>query len=154
KLSKRHINGAEFYGSDGLIENMVVADELVLGGLKRRRPQFLVLPRKKSKEGYDGVFAPDYLASYDADFDFGNQTLNLFSQDHCKGKVVYWTTDYAQIPFRIDDTAHILLPVTLDGKEMTGLVDTGADETFLRESIAKGRFGLDSGSQQVEQVQH
>src|SRR5437868_6083125 len=40
--------------------------------------------------GTVGELALDVLAGFDVDIDFGKMQLNLFSQDHCPGEVVYW----------------------------------------------------------------
>ena len=69
--------------------------------------------------------------------------MNLFSQDHCPGKVVYWAKDWAEVPFSSPDSLHILVDMTLDGKTMKAGLDTGSSASFLNESVAKDMFGVD-----------
>ncbi len=38
-----------------------------------------------------GVIGTDLLGKFDVDLDIAHKKLNLFSPDHCKGQVVYWT---------------------------------------------------------------
>lgn len=52
---------------------------------------------KRSYEA-DGTLGSDVLLNFDLDFDFAAGVLNLYSQDHCPGKVVYWAKEYSDIP--------------------------------------------------------
>jgi predicted aspartyl protease len=92
---------------------------------------------------YDGILAPEILATYDADFDFAHDKLNLFSPDHCPGKVIYWTrTPYAEIPMRMEGFTHISVPLTLDGKEIDAILDTGAAASMMSISTAARLLGI------------
>lgn len=92
----------------------------------------------------DGLLGPDILSNYDVDFDFAHAKFNLFSQDHCEGKVVYWAKDgaFARIPFSFVDHLHIAAPVVLDGKDVTAVIDTGAEQTMMSLSTAR-TLGID-----------
>jgi hypothetical protein len=80
----------------------------------------------------DGTLAPQILGAYDVDLDFAHDKLNLISPDHCPGMVAYWTkTPVAVVPIEIQDKTHIRIPVTIDGKEMKAILDTGAQTSFL-----------------------
>jgi predicted aspartyl protease len=83
--------------------------------------------------GFDGTLAPDMMKHYDVDLDFAHSRMNLFSQDHCPGKVVYWTQQggYIVLPMQVDGGAHIRIPVMLDGKSITAIVDTGATDSIM-----------------------
>jgi hypothetical protein len=100
----------------------------------------------------DGVLAGDLLMLFDVEFDFAKRKLNLFSQDHCPGKVVYWTqTGYAEIPFHlangpISTNDHIDFNMTLDGHELSTDLDTGSSWTWLRRKAASRVFGLEDTS--------
>jgi len=92
----------------------------------------------------DGTLAPQVLAAYDVDFDFAHSKLNLILPDHCPGKVSYWTKfTPAVVPIRIMDSTHIRVPVTIDGKEINALLDTGAHTSFMTMRAAKLYLGLD-----------
>lgn len=97
-----------------------------LGRMKARSFTYPLLPDGFLPPDVDGILSPDFLANFDLDFDFANGKLNLFSRDHCEGKVVYWTKEpVAKIRLSRPDAAHITIPVTLDGHEIKALVDTG-----------------------------
>jgi len=92
----------------------------------------------------DGTLAPQILAAYDVDFDFARSKLNLIHSDHCPGKVNYWTQfTPAVVPIRIVDTTHIRIPVTIDGKEINAILDTGAHTSFITMQAARRYLGLD-----------
>jgi predicted aspartyl protease len=87
----------------------------------------------------DGLLGPDVLSNYDVDFDFAHAKFNMFSPDHCPGKVVYWTKSgsYARIPFTLLDHLHIAAPVVIDGKTITALIDTGAERSMMSVAAAQ-----------------
>lgn len=93
--------------------------------------------------GTDGLLGPDIMSTYDVDIDFAHAKLNLFAPDHCPGGVVYWTKgDYQKVPIELEDSWHITTPVTLDGKQLTATVDTGAAHTVLSSGAAESIFGI------------
>jgi predicted aspartyl protease len=92
----------------------------------------------------DGTLAPQVLAAYDVDLDFGHGKLNLISPDHCPGQVAYWTKNaVAVVPIEIQDLTHIRIPVTIDGKEMKAVVDTGASTSFITMRAARRYLDID-----------
>jgi len=100
----------------------------------------------------DGVLAGDLLMLFDVEFDFAKGKLNLFSQNHCPGKVVYWTqSGYAEIPFHFQNgpmqaNDHIDFNMTLDGHELLSELDTGSSWTWIRHKTASQIFGLEDTS--------
>ncbi|MGH6870314.1 MAG: aspartyl protease family protein [Rhizomicrobium sp.] len=90
-----------------------------------------------------GILGPDILMNYDTEFDFGTDKMTLLSPDHCPGKVIYWPADaVAMVPIKVAAHGHITFPVTLDGKQITAMLDTGASETTVRTLTAESVFGL------------
>jgi predicted aspartyl protease len=134
------------------IDRFVEAHDVLFGGLKAERLNFLVMPDEMMPSNLGGTLAPDVLRAYDVDFDFGARKFSLFSQDHCEGKVVYWTKDYAVIPFEIDESGHISLPVMLDGKELRVGLDTGASRSTMTLEWAESLFGFDETTPGVTRV--
>jgi predicted aspartyl protease len=133
------------------VDHYVVANDVLLGGLRAKQLQFLILPDVRLAKEVEGTIAPDILQSYDDDFDLGNNKLSLFSQDHCRGKVVYWTTDaHAEIPFKIDGFGHADIPVNLDGKIFYAWIDTGASQTVMSLETAQSAFGFAATDPQLK----
>lgn len=137
-----------------LLTNYVVANHVVFGGLNAYRFNFVVLPDTNKHDDMQGILAPDVLGANDVDFDFANKKFSLFSRDHCYGGVVYWTSGYfAQIPFKISEDHHIELPVTLDGKDMRGMIDTGSTNTIMSLEYAEQLFGIDPKSPDLKPLE-
>jgi len=89
-----------------------------------------------------GLFSLNDLTPYDADVDFAGNVLKLFSQDHCPGAGA--PPAATAIPFSLK-TGHIGITVTLDGKPVAAILDSGSTGTNLRADIAKNEFGLVPG---------
>lgn len=128
------------------IDRFVVAHDIEFGGLKASTFNFLVMPDGHLQKDIGGTLAPDILRAYDTDFDFGDATFKLFSQDHCEGKVVYWTTGYSVVPFTLDEFGHIRLEVTVDGKLVHADLDTGSTQSVMSLELAESLFGFDTAS--------
>ncbi|MEI9991264.1 MAG: retropepsin-like aspartic protease [Rhizomicrobium sp.] len=123
---------------------------LVIGPLRADRVALAIAPgRGVFGEDYElaGVLAPDILKHYDIDVDFGADKMNLFSPDHCAGKVIYWKPDaVAVVPMRVLHSGHIIVSVLLDGQPVTAIIDTGAYHTTLALPVAETQFDLTLGS--------
>lgn len=92
----------------------------------------------------DGTLAPQILAAYDVDLDFAHGKLNLFSSDHCPGQVTYWTKNGAAVvPIQIQALTQVRIPVTIDGKEIMAMVDTGSSTSYISMRAAKRYLGID-----------
>lgn len=139
-------SGFELYMADGtLLNHYATVDRLGVGGAGAPGVHLIIQPQHSQTgvEKFEGTLAPDLLRNFDLDFDFARHTLNFFSQQHCEGKVVYWANSYAVVPFSTDTgSGHIEVPVTLDGKDFTALIDTGAAHTLLSAAAARDNYGL------------
>jgi predicted aspartyl protease len=134
------------YGGKRLTHS-VTARDIVLGTLTSAKKRFVVLPDGRLPSKIDGTLAPDILAHVDVDFDFANAKLNLFSQDHCPGRVVYWTRDeIAKIPFELSSYGQIALHVRIDGKDVRAAFDTGTSRSVMSLERAEAMFGLKEDS--------
>ena len=139
-LSPQEITSMEIYGGGGEVKKFVRVQTLKFGPATARSAQLLL--EQNLPAGVDGILSPEYLRNFDLDFDFAAKTLNLFSQDHCKGQVVYWTSDYSEIPFHLSFADHVSLPMTLDGREVAASLDTGASHTVISSQKAAALFDL------------
>ena len=123
------------------IDHFADLDQFGFGRMSRDKTQFMVMDEDVS--GFDGLLGADFLFYYDLDFDFAKAKLSLFSPDHCKGRVVYWTkSDHGEVPFDYKDRS-IQLTVNLDGKDVLAVLDTGASDTFMSFEKAQDLFDLD-----------
>ena len=102
--------------------------------------------------GIDGLLGLDFLGPYDADLDFGSDMLRIFSQDHCEGGVLYWQAPaIGVVPFRVLD-GHLTVPVTLDGRQVNAIIDTGSPRTDMSQDTARYVFSLTLGAPGVEEA--
>jgi hypothetical protein len=92
-----------------------------------------------------GILAMDVLNQFDLEFDFAHHKLNLFSPDHCKGQVIYWTktAPVAAVPMTLRGDAEFVIPMQLDGKDLNAELSTG-DTASLNGKIAHDDFGLEN----------
>ena len=119
--------------------------------LQQQNALYYVLPNSSAEFG--GVLSGEFFKQYDADFDFGSAKLNFFSPDHCDGKILYWKPPVvAVVPFTLDQSNHISFTMELDGRKVSGILDTGAANTSLNLNVAKNTFGVDVNSPDVQKV--
>lgn len=125
---------------------------LDLGKMQWQNRWYQISPHPDLGDGVAGLLSTDLFARYDVDLDFGAGRLNYFSTDHCDGRVSYWPErPLAVIPMTLTGN-QITLPVTVDGKEMTAIVDTGATFTVMNADTARKTFGLVAGSPDLPQT--
>jgi predicted aspartyl protease len=137
------------YGG-AVIDRYVKTDEIILGQLKASHWKFAVMPDALPAE-LNGTVAPDVLQQFDVDFDFAAGKLNLFSKEHCAGKVVYWTrAPVAAIPIRLDMWGHLTVPVKLDGEEIQATIDTGSSRSLLSLQTAEHKFDFGEDDAQLK----
>lgn len=131
-------------------DKYVEAKDIALGDLKAPSLKFLV---HEDFADMGGILAPDILRGYDLDFDFANSSFSLFHPGDCQGRHVWWTKEpYAVIEFNLDKDGHIVLPVQLDGKEITAIVDTGAATSVLELETAERLLDFDDKNPKLEKT--
>ena len=115
--------------------------------LGRMRGKDVGLPINPGLEGkpFDGLVALEVLRTSDIDVDFGTDTMNLFSTDHCDGQVVYWKAPAVAVVPIVWHGYDMSVPVTMDGHELRADIDTGATTTALLMDTAKGFYNLTMG---------
>jgi hypothetical protein len=106
-------------------------------------------PSPGDDDSVAGIIGHNVLRHYDLDFDFGGGKFNLFSTDHCPGKVLYWTTADTEAPIRLTQAGAIGVTMSLDGHDVDATLDTRTT-TSMTLPEAKTAFGLDERSPGVE----
>lgn len=118
-----------------------------LGGMVARGPRIMVTPSSTIDDGLDGVLATDFLYNYDIELNFAAGRMNMFDPDHCPGQVVYWPATAVAEVATYFISAHIIIPLTVDGKEFYGMIDTGATDTLMNMDAASRVLGVVPGEQ-------
>jgi predicted aspartyl protease len=111
-------------------------DSLVLGNLKASGERYMVGPL-----GNDGLLGSDYLRNFDLDFDFAANQLSLYRPRAC-ADAPPGTGNFSKIKMDVLRTGHVRIPVTLDGKQLWAMLDTGAPGTMITASAASANFGI------------
>src|SRR5215469_12530498 len=109
-LAQRRIMEGRLYdGAGDPFTYIAQIHDLGLGETHASDLRFLVWPTPSfSKQELAGALGTDLLRNYDVDIDFAAHKLNLFSQDHCPGKVVYWASNnVAVVPMHVVNSGHI-----------------------------------------------
>jgi predicted aspartyl protease len=154
-LLRRHKleRGAGVYGYDGrFLDTLAYIPSVQTGPLRASDVRALIEPGWLDKDVV-GTLGPDFFLQYEVELDFAAHKMNLFSQDHCPGQVVYWTHDpAAAIPFKLDGAGHVVVDVTLDGKDIKAIVDTGATTSVLKMAGATSIFDLTPSSPGVTKI--
>jgi predicted aspartyl protease len=155
-LPQRHTK-FELVGVAGDTTNIATRATFDLGTLHADPADFMVAPDAggfaDDVPGVAGILAPNLLHKFDVDIDFANMKFSLYSQDHCYGKAVPWPANtVSAVPMSLDENDHIAIPVVLDEKKMTAILDTGAIHTVLNLEIAQRDFGLKPGDADTPEV--
>jgi Tfp pilus assembly protein PilF/predicted aspartyl protease len=138
-------------GLQGLpLDKSVKIHDVTLGTATLHDVEFYVTPPGYGLE--DGTLGANWLDHFDIEIDPVKNTASFFSHDHCDGQAIYWPhQDFAIIPFDFDRRqTKINLRLTLDGKEITAMIDTGAPESTLSRRVAEHDFKLTPDSPGME----
>src|SRR5215469_1722703 len=97
-LQRQDTNWRMLDSSGYASRNYVRVKSVQLGRLTGNEINFMVQPNPNATN--DGYLAGDVLERNDAELNFAAHKLNIFSQDHCEGRVVYWPAPVlAVVPF-------------------------------------------------------
>jgi hypothetical protein len=141
-------------GGVGGIETQPNADprSLTLGGIPLVRRTLNhdhsltvgILPGAQ-RANIDGLLGRDYLALFDLDLDVPGRRLTLYQVTGCAGRFLPWPGNYVSIPIDTPTEEAIVLPVSIDGRPLRAMLDSGASASLL---AAPGMYkmGLDQAN--------
>jgi hypothetical protein len=119
-----------------------ILPKITLGGLAGDDQGFFIMPDYALAGSTDGQIGLDKLEGYDVELDIAHGKLNLFKKDHCKGQVIYWTNAAAVVPFELQATGQISVPMQLDGQPITVMFDTTIATSRMAVATAHRLFGI------------
>jgi len=92
-----------------------------------------------------GLLGRDYLTLFDLDLDLPAHRLTLYQVSGCAGRFLPWTGQYASIPIATPAGDAVILPVTIDGRALRAMLDSGATSSLV---AAPGMYklGLDQAA--------
>ena len=116
-----------------------------LGGSKGDSYVAIIPEYSTSDPRVIGVLAQDILNQFDIELDLAHNKMNLFSPDHCKGQVVYWTktAPVAAVAMTLRGSVEFVFPMTLDDKALDVELST-EPAAALNGKIAHDDFGLEN----------
>jgi predicted aspartyl protease len=133
------------------INEVAIAPTVTIGPLKIEDTEFLVTSMSYDPEAV-GALGPNVLRPFDIELDFAGRKVNFFTQDHCPGRVVYWTNSGSgHVPFSYDPSRHISFTSVLDGKEINTILDTGAPNSLISAPAAHQMYDLTTTSPGVDE---
>jgi predicted aspartyl protease len=139
-------------------DTVAIAPSISFGAVKFQNATFSVAPDTRrpplAANEIAGSLGPSHLMTFDVEFDFAAHKLNLYSQNHCVGEVVYWAPWYTVVPFRLSQDGHIQIDMKLDGVPVTATLDSGAPISSIDMRTASRLFHLDKKSPGVEKYGH
>ena len=137
------------------VRNVAVINSFAIGNFEYRKSKMMVTPQATALHVVAGRpvvghMGQDFFAAVDFELDFAKHKLNLFSQDHCPGKVVYWADSFQSVPLLRSITGEYFFPMELDGKKVEAALAISSPETSLTTDVTEKLYGFDENSAGVE----
>jgi hypothetical protein len=144
--------GPIYLGNGEHAKYLTTIRSLVVGMEHASYTEFIVDPYMSDENGtLAGALGGDIWGHFDLDFDFAAGKLNLFSPDHCAGKVVYWSpAAYVEAPLNQTPDGAIAATMTLDGHDVDATLDVGSVDTRMTLQEAYTVYGINEHSPGVE----
>jgi len=101
---------------------------------------FAVLPEGefRPEEHTDGLFGANFLSAYEVEIDFPAGKIRFYQPGSgCDFAGPDWTQGAARLPVRNGGNDLILIPIKVDGVDLTALIDTGSEDTSITQSAAR-----------------
>lgn len=142
QLDTRHgVGGFVVTGNE--LSQIASVPSFALGGVTIVDSKMFVAPDGMMHDpGVAGILGLDILERFDVELDLAHKTLNLFSPDHCKGQVVYWTGAAVMLPIDMQHLGWFEVPMTLDGAPVTAVLRTNAAPTSMAFAATHRLFDL------------
>ncbi|MGA7323308.1 MAG: aspartyl protease family protein [Rhodomicrobium sp.] len=106
----------------------------------RTVPKISLAASNLSPNPLGGLIGSDVLSEYDVDLDLAGRSMILYKVRGCSSVTPPWTEPYTSLAVKITAAHNIVMPVDLDDRKLSALLDTGATHF----SISK-RGALKSG---------
>jgi predicted aspartyl protease len=114
--------------------------DLEIGGIPVPDHQVRVLPSSSPLGGQDvidGLFGTSVLSVFEIDLDLPHRRVTLYAGRLCPTTVVPpWTGPYTTIDASASARGRFLIPVEVNGRRLTALLDTGAAVSLIAADVA------------------
>jgi predicted aspartyl protease/tetratricopeptide (TPR) repeat protein len=122
------------FGGDSRIE-LATIGELRIGDAARKNLRVRVAGEHPIG-GVDFILGQDFFKLVDLELDYSERTARLFQPVDCgDAPLAYWDRNALQLPMQ--DVDHVLVPVTVNGREATAMIDSGAAASLVIRQFAE-----------------
>jgi hypothetical protein len=147
--------GAKVRSGKNSVEKIATAKGFALGSVQFKIADFMIIssdtiPASPGDPQGIGILGMDVFAHVDVELDVANRKMNLFSQDHCPGRAVYWSKTYDSVPIRFGQLGEFYFPMELEGKKLETTLATGNSTTILSTDVTRKLYNFDSHSSDIE----
>jgi hypothetical protein len=133
-------------GAGGTVSDAAVVDPVSLR-------EYFVVPRGRGGDPREaGVLGAPLYSDHDLELDFQARKINLYLPEHCDAGRAYRAPDFVAVPLRSDQFGRAFVTVTLDGRPLNALIDTGATDTTMSLAVAQRLFGLSPGGTGTDRI--
>jgi gag-polyprotein putative aspartyl protease len=125
---------------------------LDVGAVHFGKADLLVIPTAAAagRPPWIGILGMNAFSKVDFELDFSQHKLNLYSQDHCPGAVVYWTDKFSSAPLIRGPLGNYYFPIELEGKKIEAAFSTAEGNNFLTTEVTRSLYGFDEKSPDIE----
>jgi predicted aspartyl protease len=131
-LARSRLTVTQLIGVGGAVSNADVYADLQLGTSNFPR-RFVVA----DIPGISGLIGGDVLSNYDVEIDLFDQRVRLWKASTCSANDLPWTGPRATVPVHVTWGDRLIVTVTLDGKQVNALLDSGSAITLLQTGTAR-----------------
>jgi hypothetical protein len=129
--------------------------QFAIGNAGLGKGEFLVNSAPVTRTEVDGkpvlgALGTEAFTVLDFELDLSRKKLNLFSQKHCRGSVVYWADDWGSAPLYLSKIGTMFFPVELENKKVEATFAPGAAYTRLTTDVTQRLYGFDENSPGIE----
>ena len=129
--------------------------EIVLGPTKSRRSGYMtVIGEADITPAFDAIVGAPFLLQADLEIDLRAKRMRFLRGRDCdKTDLVIWKEDTIAVPFEhsASTSPNPHFTVTVNGKKLDAIIDTGAHHTLILADAAK-RLGIDLAGPRVKRV--
>lgn len=128
----------------GRITHYVAVPSFKLGAVEFPESDFLVIPDKGDQDidRWAGTIGAERLSDFDVEIDNTAKTVTLYWPDkYCSGRVVKWTDNVVEIPYRFNNEIPEL-KVAVNGAKVRAIFDTGSTDTLMDLDLAESAFDV------------
>src|ERR1700733_3834272 len=128
----------------GIVVGRQTTTSLRLGSIDKTQIVFGVTPFDGAGGGTRRILGADTLDRYNIEFDFGGREFKIYSQAPCNAGAIA-SVGVAPVAIELHAKKHDRFAVDfrLNGRDLSGFLDTGAQYSVMSLSMARDEFGLD-----------